>query len=216
MSSQEQPGLRWVRAGAAMVLAATGAAGCGDADGSSGAVERPSTGAVDELGTHHGNPCPRQLPQGDVPDHGLGTDEPARAAPSLPSPDSAWVCQYQPFDVGPGPGGDGTTLGWKRVRAAGAVAPRRLADLGRGWRQLVPPEGERLCTADLGPRWMLVISDGGDLTGVVVDDYGCRDVRLTDEPFETVPGDASQQGTVGGFLVGPQPLLEDIKAAYGS
>jgi hypothetical protein len=34
---------------------------------------------------------------------------------------------------------------------------------------------------------MLVIARAGDLTGVVIDDYGCSDIRLTDEPFETAP-----------------------------
>ena len=69
----------------------------------------------------------------------------------------------------------------------------------------------RVCTEELGPRWMLVLSRSGDLTGVVVDGYGCRDVRLTDEPFTTVAG----EGAVEGVLTGPAdllPLLEEVSA----
>lgn len=197
-----------------MALAAGVAAGCGDVGGTPRGAEPPPGEIVDELAAHDGRPCPKRLPQGDDPDHGLGTDEPAPSAPSLPSPESAWVCRYQPFDLGPGPDGDGTTFGWERVGTARPVDPSRLPDLASALRELPPAEGERLCTADLGSRWMLVISVRGDLTGVVVDGYGCRDARLTDEPFETVPGAAGQAGTVGGVLAGPRTLLEDIESAH--
>jgi hypothetical protein len=36
---------------------------------------------------------------------------------------------------------------------------------------------------------MVVHSHGGDLTGVVVDDYGCRDVRLTGREGDRTRGD---------------------------
>lgn len=55
---------------------------------------------------------------------------------------------------------------------------------------------------------MIVYSHSGDLTGVVVDGYGCREVRLTDEPFHTPPGAPHQDGTVGGVLDGGAELLE--------
>jgi hypothetical protein len=76
---------------------------------------------------------------------------------------------------------------------------------------LVPQHIDRVCTADLGSRLMLVYSHGNDLTGVVVDDFGCGDVRLTDEPFRTVPGEATQAGTVRGVLTDRGDLLNDIK-----
>jgi hypothetical protein len=47
-------------------------------------------------------------------------------------------------------------------------------------------------------------------TGVVVDDYGCRDVRLTDNPHTTPPGADDQAGTVGGVLDGGAAILEAL------
>lgn len=54
---------------------------------------------------------------------------------------------------------------------------------------------------------MVVYSHAGDLTGVVVDDYGCRDVRLTDNPHVTPPGAGDRDGTVGGILDGGTAIL---------
>ena len=59
------------------------------------------------------------------------------------------------------------------------------------------------CTEELGPRWLLVTSTGGDLTGVVVDGYGCGDVRLTNDPYVTAPGDPQTGATVPGVLDAP-------------
>ncbi|MDP9443546.1 MAG: hypothetical protein M3P83_04015 [Actinomycetota bacterium] len=61
---------------------------------------------------------------------------------------------------------------------------------------------------------MLVYTHPGDLTGVVIDDYGCARIRLTDDPFQTAPGDSGQEGTVPGVLSGPPELLAAIKAGY--
>jgi hypothetical protein len=47
-------------------------------------------------------------------------------------------------------------------------------------------------------------------TGVIVDDYGCRDVRLTDNPHTTPPGADDQDGTVGGVLDGGAAILEAL------
>lgn len=74
--------------------------------------------------------------------------------------------------------------------------------------ELLSPD--QACTADLGPRWMIVYSHAGDLTGVLVDDYGCRDVRLTDDPHATPPGAVDQDGTVGGLLGGGSAVLEAV------
>ena len=40
-------------------------------------------------------------------------------------------------------------------------------------------------------------------------------MRLTDEPFETVPGTASTGGMVQGYLAAPDTLLTQIKAIAG-
>ena len=69
-----------------------------------------------------------------------------------------------------------------------------------------------MCTADLGPRFVLVYRHGTDLTGVSVDDYGCNDVRLTDDPFTTVVGEASQGGAVRGVLRAEPELLDELMA----
>jgi hypothetical protein len=77
---------------------------------------------------------------------------------------------------------------------------------------LKPPDGGSACTDDLGSRFLVSYAYENDLTGVVVDTYGCDEIRLTDDPFTTVPGDASQPGTVPGVLYGPSSLLDDLNA----
>jgi hypothetical protein len=172
----------------------------------------PGPGA-DELAAHDGQACPGRLPQGDDPRHGFGTSDPAELAPRLPAPEQAWVCVYSPQDAGQMPDGDGTTYEWTLDRDPAPVAANLLDRLTTGLEELVPAEDERLCTMDLGRRWMLAYAHGDDLTGVVVDDYGCREVRLTDEPFETPPGEATHSGTVPGVLTGPEELLATLKQA---
>jgi hypothetical protein len=63
---------------------------------------------------------------------------------------------------------------------------------------------------------MVVYNHGGDLTGVVVDDYGCRDVRLTDNPHTTPPGADDQDGTVGGVLNGGGAILDALGVGRSS
>lgn len=62
---------------------------------------------------------------------------------------------------------------------------------------------DRGCNTDLGPRWMLVLDQGSRSTAVVVDDFGCEDVRLT-------------VGTVSGVLAGPPQLVGQLRAAGGA
>lgn len=163
-----------------------------------------------ELTDAGGRPCPQELPLGDDPSgHGFGTEEIADELPTLLEPQEAWVCQYNPFDAGTPPNG-GTTHGWRRAGQPTPVAAADLPDLQAALDDLAPAERSRACTADLGPRWMVVYSHDGDLTGVVVDDYGCRDVRLTDNPHTTPPGADDQDGTVGGVLDGGAAILEAL------
>lgn len=160
-----------------------------------------------ELTDVGGLPCPQELPVGDDPSgHGFGTEEPAKELPTLLEPEVAWVCQYNTFDVGATPGG-GTTYGWRRAGQPKPVPAGDLPDLSAALNGLAPADRSGGCDADLGPRWMVVYSHAGDLTGVVVDDYGCRDVRLTDNPHVTPPGAGDRDGTVGGILDGGTAIL---------
>jgi hypothetical protein len=155
-------------------------------------------------------PCPQQLPIGDDPSgHGFGTEEGADHLPTFLEPQEAWVCRYNTFDVGTTPSG-GTTYGWRRAGQPEPVPAAALPDLQAALVDLEPPDRRGGCDADLGPRWMVVYSHDGDLTGVVVDDYGCRDVRLTDNPHITPPGADDQDGTVGGVLDGGAAILDAL------
>jgi hypothetical protein len=201
---------RWgVRAAGVAVLGGL-LAGCAQPRAAPGPGDS-SGHRVDEVAAHRGQVCPRKLAQASDETYGFGTSEPADVSPSLPVPEAAWVCRYGADDVGPGPDGDGTTFGWVRRDPPRRVAESRLPALAEHVDELAPAEGDRACTADLGPRWMLVLAAGGDLTGVVVDDFGCQDVRLTDEPFRTPPGEATQPGTVSGVLSGPAGLLHQMR-----
>lgn len=168
-------------------------------------VVRPS-----ELTDADGRPCPLELPIGDDPSgHGFGAMEVAGEGPTLLVAIEAWVCQYNTFDVGATADG-GAIYGWRRAGRPERVAAADLTDLRDALDDLAPADRSDGCNADLGPRWMVVYSHDGDLTGVVVDDYGCHDVRLTDNPTTTPPGAANQDGMVGGVLDGGAAILEAL------
>lgn len=162
--------------------------------------------AVDELTARKG-PCPGRLP-GDG-DAASGGSDPAPGAPDLPEPDRAWVCVYQPSDRARGPA-------WAREARPRPVDTGRLPTLAAALSGLAPADPGRLCTKELGPRYLLVLATdgeaGADLTGVAVDGFGCRDVRLTDDPFATPPGEASGEasgaGVVPGVLTAPDDLVQ--------
>lgn len=179
-------------------------AGCGEAS------EDPVAADTDEASSHSGEVCPEQLPIGDDPGgHGFGVEEDAEEAPSLQAPEEAWTCRYDAVDAGQVPD-VGTTFEWVRAGEAEPVPESKIADLTAALDGLAPFDGDRACTADLGPRWMVVYSHDGDLTGVVVDEYGCRAVRLTDEPFTTAPGAADTDGVVAGVLDGGAAVLTAV------
>lgn len=181
--------------------------GCGDAT----SVARPADAeAGDELAAHGGEPCPDSLPLSDPADYGFGTRESAAEAPTLPRADEAWVCEYAVTDVAQ-PGSNGAFYRWDRTGDAVPVDRDELSNLDDLVAGLAPADAERGCNDDLGPRWLLVRSAAGDLTGIAVDDFGCREVRLTDEPYDVVPG----EGAVPGVLVGPDALIERLRAIAG-
>lgn len=161
-----------------------------------------------ELDDASGRPCPRSLPVGDDPSgHGFGTEAAATELPTLLEPQEAWVCEYAAVH---GHSINGTVYTWVRDGPAEPVADSDLPALRTAFDDLALPDATQGCHDDLGPRWMVVYSHDGDLTGVVVDDYGCRDVRLTDDPHETAPGADGQEGTVAGVLDGGPAILDAL------
>lgn len=183
-------------------------AGCQPEEGTPTAP-RPSV-QPDEVAAHGGEFCPKLLPIGDDPTgHGFGVEEAADRLPSLLTPEMAWTCRYDPIDARPAPGG-GTTYEWVRQGKARSLDAPAIDELKEALGHLTLLKGERACPANLGRRWMIAYTHHGDLTGVVIDDYGCSDVRLTDEPFTTPPGSMDQEGSVGGTLGGGADLLDQL------
>lgn len=183
------------------------AAGCDSGD-SSGAA------AADELEEHGGEYCPGPLPLAPKATYGFGTEEPATEEPELKAPEIAWVCRYDTTDVS-GRGSGGAHLRWDRAGEPVRLTTAQVAALGRIVRSLEPVEPQG-CTDDLGPRYLWSYSSGTDLTGIVVDDYGCGDIRLTDDPFTTVAGSSEQDGVVPGVLAGVPALADGRPEALSS
>lgn len=188
---------------------------CSDDGTSTELPEIAST--MDEVGAHPaGKLCPDRLPIGEDPGgHGFGVDEPATARPDLPAPDGAQLCRYTATDVATTSSG-GVVMAWDRDGPIVTLDDDELTSLAPALVELAPPPVGQGCNDDLGPRWLLVLVDGDDLIGVVVDDYGCRTVRLSDEPFSNPPGEAAQPGIVPGVLKGPDDLVPLLRAAYAS
>lgn len=180
--------------------------GC-DLPWSSTATAQKPTVRTGELSDAGGRPCPQDLPIGDDPSgHGFGTEKVADELPALLQPQEAWVCTYNFFDVRTSHSG-GITYEWRRGGKPETVAAADLPGLQAALDDLEPADDSRGCPDDLGPKWMVVYSHEGDLTGVVVDGYGCRDVRLTENPHITPPGADDQDGTVGGVFDGGAKIL---------
>lgn len=162
---------------------------------------------VDELADHGGEPCPAALPLDD--DGAFGGSDPASEAPSIPEADEAWVCQYDVKESEAEP--DHRMMSsWMRAGEPAPVEGAALADLQTALAALAPASPNQACTMDLGPRFLVVVSTDGDLTGVLVDDYGCRDVRLTGDPYEVPAGAEGQDGIVGGILTGGTEVLQAV------
>lgn len=202
----------WAAGAAAALLALTG---CEVPWSSTPEADRPEV-RPGELEAASGSPCPQELPLGDDPSgHGFGVDQPAQELPTLLEPQDAWVCKYDSYDVGSASSG-GRVLGWRLGGEPAPVAAGDLPALQDALDSLALAERDRPCPADLGPRWMVVFSHDGDLTGVVVDDYGCRDVRLTDDPHATPPGAEDQEGAVSGVLDGGAAVLDAVGVGRSS
>ncbi|KQY58815.1 hypothetical protein ASD11_04050 [Aeromicrobium sp. Root495] len=170
------------------------------------------TKPVDELAAHDGKPCPKALPTASSSTVTDRTEKPAGSAPLLPRADAAWVCTY----ALPRPDGVSEHVGgWPRTDPPRRLDAAETDGLARQLNDLSPAPEDPVCSADLGRRVMVVLSWRGDLTGVVIDDFGCRTVRLTDEPFTTVPGAGNQGGAVRGELEATPTLRSSLLGAAG-
>lgn len=195
---------------ALLATAGMALAACGD--GGTVVHDKPSE-TVDEVSAHGDEVCPATLPGDPTENYGFGIGEPASDRLALATPEAAWVCGYATRDTGET--ANGASYAWERMGPAMPVPESALAGLTAALKELAPAPIDRACTAELGPRWMLVYSHGRDLTGVVIDDFGCSEVRLTDEPFTTPPGESTQPGTVRGVLLGPAGLREQFRELGG-
>ncbi len=182
-----------MRGALAIAAAAVLLAGCASGGGAGG----PSTAVAAEPYTG----CPDVLVQADPPHHGFGTQDAASSAPDLGVPDSAWVCEYSAQDTGePDPGG-GALYEWRLTTGPVTVADDALAALGDVLARVAVPPAERACTDDLGPR-LLLVSVSGDLqVAMTIDDYGCREIRLTEDPWESAPGAPGDPDLPAGVLM---------------
>lgn len=193
-----------------MALASIGAAalalaGCtNDADNAQ--TQTPTFAAPDQV-------CPAQLP---LPPGGSEESwDLAAESPELPAPDAAWLCEYTVNDFaadGEGP----PDWVWSREGE-----PRELADAGLDvagdlLSDLSVFPDEIACTADLGPRWLVAFQVRDELWGVTINEYGCREARLTEDPFAVAAGHSQDPRLVQGSLQPPTGILDDLKAAAGS
>src|SRR3712207_6777562 len=128
----------WASGPAVVLLALAVLSGCAQPETLPGGSEGRSGHPVDEVAAHRGRPCPKKLPPASTESYGFGVSDPAHSAPALPFPEAAWVCRYDPRDSGPGPDGDGTTVGWVRHGAPRPVPSSRLPALEDQLRELVP------------------------------------------------------------------------------
>ena len=183
----------------AAALSAGLLSGCGGSDELAAGGRADEDASVDER--RGGLPGPAAS----GPTTDCGPTSPAASAPTLPAIEEAWVCQYAANEAnewlldrrGP-PGGRQGSCRTSRPAWANSRLPRPTRCVRR-------TSGRAGCSS--------TATADGDLTGVVVDDFGCRSVRLTDEPFETVPGKAPPAGIAAGLLASPDGLLDQIKAA---
>ena len=203
---------RLVASGAAATVALL-LGGCGGDDGATPVAEDPQP--TDEPAETSGRPCPRVLP---AAGERAGADEAAEELPELPPVRRAWVCRYGAAELG-GRDDRGTSSGWQRRGRAVPIAPTDLAPLADaldGLALLDLDTSQRVCTADLGPRYLVVLADAGDLTGVVVDDFGCHDTRLTADPRSRPAGADGPGGAVDGVLQGGPRVLDALGVDRGA
>ncbi len=193
-----------LRLGAAAVTAIL-LAGCGS---------DPAPTATDDSPTPTETPaaapaCPATLFDGNRAESKTASAE-ATATPQWGDISAAWVCTYTP-GVSTEERKSGWTLAGDQVEVTGAD----LDTLRTGLAGLLVPEENRGCTMDLGPRSLVLAQVDGGTVGIVMDHFGCRDVRLTSDPAGAVAGTTSDLGTVPGTLAPGAELQSFLEAHIG-
>ena len=191
-------------AAGALVIAATMAVWVWGTGGDGGdQAEDPASAELDSRG-----PCPPSLPEPEDDDgYGFGSGTSAAGSPRLSQQERAWTCTYEAVGR-PRDGGNGTYYTWDLTDGPTEVDPALLSGLVDATNALGSPPSDYGCTADLGPRMLLVLAThDGNLTGVSIDRYGCREVRLTADPWSGAPGETSAPGVPRGVLFDGRDLL---------
>lgn len=177
---------------AAALLSLTACGDRGDAGGSSGGAEGGSTAAVPVE-------CPARLAEAEDPAPRATTD-----APTLPQLRDAVTCTYQLS------GDDGAA--WVLEGEPRPVPEDVLADVQDAAGGLEPVAPDQMCTADAGPRQLLVAASDEGTVALVAEAFGCREVLFTSDPASVPPGEADTALAPPGRF-GSAPRLADLLGA---
>ena len=172
--------------------AALALSGCGDQTSDDARAEDPASSTVEAVDLAEA--CPATLPTDADAD---AERTRATEAPELASPTEAWLCTYTVLAVDDQASDD--QGGWRLEGEPEQVDDSRLPALDEALSALAPADPDRPCTMDIGPRYLVVYAGETGLTGVAVDDFGCRDVRLTDDPRTTPLGSGEGEAAAGVF-----------------
>lgn len=181
------------RCASAVLLVGAFASGCGS-DGATTPRSDASVSAV-ELA------CPDQLARDSA--GRTESDDDATTLPRIAVPDQAWMCSYWQT----GEYGSDAGYVWELQAEPVEIVGDDLAELGR----LLPTAFELptwesedgttiVCPANLGPRVVVVMRSGDVTTGIAYDQFGCADVRLTDDLAGVVIGTSGRSDLVAGNL----------------
>ena len=184
---------RTLATSAALLLAVAVLPACSGDSTDSPDGETPQTQVIaptDELDSQDGELCPPSL--------ALGSTEPATSVPELSRPGTAAVCLYAPVE-----GDDPAATTWNRSGDTVEIAGDDLTEVSDLLASLKPAKQD--CSVKIGRQWLFSYEDDGDVTGVVLDDFACGQIRVTDAPFTDAPGDV---------LTAPSDLLTALKLIW--
>lgn len=131
---------------------------------------------------------------------------PGTTVPQFADPAAVWVCTYR-FDTGKVS---------ERQKVTGATRRALVAGLRSLRYDSMEALSKQACTADLGPRHLVAhVAADGTVTGAVVHDYGCHDVRLTADAARHAPGGVTSPGVPAGTFQPTRSFLDVVTQASG-